>query len=128
MTTDTQALVEIFHDTTRLDIHELTRRLNNHLGATAVAILAGSRDSKLPYRWAKDSGPVPNDSAQNRLRTAHRVWGMIADAESDHTARAWFVGLNPLLNEVSPLMALREDKLKDVIDAAKAFLAGTWTA
>jgi len=128
MTGNTQTLVEIFHETTRLDIHELTRRLNNHLGATAVAILAGSRDAKLPYRWAKESGPIPNESSQNRLRTAHRVWGMIADAESDHTARTWFVGLNPLLNEISPLMALRDDRLKEVIDAAKAFVDGTWTA
>ncbi|MFC5997601.1 hypothetical protein ACFP6A_02495 [Quadrisphaera sp. GCM10027208] len=115
-------------DTTRLDIHEVVRRMNNHLGATVVAALAGSRDPKAPYRWAKPDGPVPRDDAQDRLRVAHRVWTALADAESEHTARNWFVGTNPLLDERSPVMALRDGLVREVAQAATAFLTGTWTA
>lgn len=125
MTAD--VMLEAHDGTVRLDIHEVVRRLNNHLGATLVALLAGSRDSKAPYRWASPDGPVPRDDTQDRLRVAHRLWVAIADAEDEHTARAWFIGINPVLDETSPVMALREGRTRDVALAARAFLTGTWT-
>lgn len=121
----TKVMVDAHGEVTRLDIHEVVRRLNSHLGATAVAALAGSRDSKLPYRWAKADGPEPNTAAQERLRAAHRAWIVVADAESDHVARVWFLGANPLLDEESPVLALRADRIKDVLDAAAGFVSGT---
>lgn len=124
MSVDVQALAHA--QSTRLDIHEVVRRLNSHLGATMVAALAGSRDSKLPYKWAK--GTTPNDLAQDRLRDAHRIWTLLADAESDHVARAWFRGSNPLLGESSPVMAIREGRMSEVAHAAEAFLSGSWSA
>lgn len=124
----TQAAVSSHAETTRLDVHELVRRLNSHLGATLVAALAGVRDSKLPYRWAKPDGPTPNVEAEERLRAAHRAWLMLADAESDHVARSWFVGANPLLGEVPPVIALRDGEVQAVLRAADAFIAGTWIA
>jgi hypothetical protein len=111
-----------------LGIHELVARLNGHLGATAVAALAGVRDSKLPYRWAKPDGPTPGDSAQQRLIAAHRAWLLISDAESDHVARTWFLGANPLLDEEAPVVALRNGEIRAVLEAAKAFTEGAWHA
>ena len=115
-----------YNETIRLDIHEVVRRLNSHLGATMVAALSGSRDSKLPYKWAKTT--VPNDHAEQRIRLAHRLWRMIADAESDHIARAWFRGTNPVLGEVPPVLAIREGRFVDVVAAANAFLESAWSA
>lgn len=120
------AVANGYASTTRMDVHEVVRRLNSHLGATLVAALAGSRDSKLPYRWAKTT--TPNDRAEARIRMAHRVWVLLADAESDHIARSWFIGANPLLDELSPVMALREDKLREVSLAAQAFVEDSWNA
>lgn len=117
-------------ETIRLDIHEVVQRLNNHLSATLVAALANSRDAKSPYRWAKagSEGTTPRDDAQDRLRTAHRLWVALADAESEHTARAWSIGTNPVPGEQSPVMALREGRVREVALAAQAFLDGTWSA
>lgn len=115
-----------YNEVIRLDIHEVVRRLNSHLGATMVAALAGSRDSKLPYKWAKTT--VPNTDAEQRIRLAHRLWRVIADAESDHIARAWFRGANPVLGEVSPVIALREGRFAEVVAAATAFVEGAWSA
>ena len=120
----TTTVAGAFGNTTRMDIHEVVRRLNSHLGATLVAALAGSRDSKLPYRWAKET--TPNTEAEARIRMAHRIWTLIADAESDHVARTWFIGANPLLDEASPVTALREDRLRDVSLAAQAFVEDAW--
>lgn len=118
------AMAEAHAGTVRLEIHEVVRRMNSHLGATAVAALAGSRDSKAPYRWAK--GTTPQAEAEERIRTGHRVWKFIADAESDHVARAWFMGSNPALGETSPVLALREGRSREVIEAAGAFVDDAW--
>ena len=109
-------------ETVRLDIHEVVRRLNSHLGPLLVATLAGSKDPKAPHRWAKPAGSIPGPAFQKRLLLAHRVWIAIADAETDAIARAWFVGGNPFLEEDTPLTAIREDRHKDVTHALTAFL------
>lgn len=108
--------------TTRMDVHEVARQLNAHLGATLTAALAGTPDRKLPIRWAKATGPRPGADYERRLRLAHRVWSEIANAEGDHVARAWFIGGNPLLDEDTPITAIREDRAKQVAAAKAAFI------
>lgn len=108
--------------TARMDIHELVRRLNLHLGPLLVATLAGSKDPKLPYKWAKPGGTTPGPAFQKRLQLAHRVWLSLADAEGEAIARSWFVGGNPFLGEDTPVTAIREDRHKEVLDALTAFL------
>jgi hypothetical protein len=56
---------------------------------------------------------------------AHRVWTLISVAENDYVARAWFIGANPRLGEVSPVMKLRDGALAEVMSAARAFVEGT---
>lgn len=116
------AIIEGHGETARLDIHELVLRLNSYLGPLMVASLAGSKDSKLPYKWAKPAGPTPGPVFQKRLQLAHRVWLALADAENEAIARAWFIGGNPFLDEDTPIKALREDRHKEVVQALTAFL------
>lgn len=111
-------------DAVRTSTPELVRQLNSGLGPTLVATLAGVRDRKLPNKWAKADGPTPRDEALERLQMAHRVWGLIAAAENDSIARAWFIGRNPRLDETAPVMALREGRIAEVWHAAKAFVDG----
>src|SRR5690606_26456760 len=121
----TMSLQDTHAETVRLDTPELVRRLISHLGTTAVATLAGVRDRTLPNKWKRADGPTPRLEALRRLQDAHRAWVLIATAESDHTARAWFIGSNPMLDEDAPLIALRDDRRKEVLAAAQAFVAGT---
>lgn len=110
--------------TIRMDIHDVVRELNASLGPTLVASLAGSKDRKLPNRWAKPDGPEPRDAAVNRLQCAHRAWAQLAAADGDHVARQWFIGGNPLLAERTPITAIREDQHEAVAQAVAAFIAG----
>lgn len=112
-------------ETMRLSSAELARQLVQHLGATVVAVLAGVRDKKLPYKWSSDDGPVPRDGALQRLQVAHRAWVAVATAEGADIARAWFIGANPRLDEQPPFMALADGKFKPVMNAAAAFVDGT---
>ncbi|WP_199438807.1 hypothetical protein [Umezawaea beigongshangensis] len=119
-------LIDTHVATVRMDVHEIVRQLNEHLGATLVATLAGVNDRKLPYRWAKSDGPTPGHEAQVRLQAAHRVWLTLTRGESDHVVRSWFIGANPLLDEVPPVMALRAGDVRPTLKAAEAFVDGAW--
>lgn len=110
--------------TMRMDIHDIVRELNAVLGPTLVAGLAGSKDRKLPIRWAKADGPEPRSDASNRLTFAHRQWSLLAAADGDHVARQWFIGGNPHLREDTPITAIREGRHGEVAGAVKAFIGG----
>lgn len=118
----TNAVTKGHIETTRMGIHDVARELVDALGPTLVAVLAGVRDRKLPNKWAQPEGPTPRDEAHSRLRTAHRVFRAIKDEENEYVARAWFIGLNPLLDETSPVVALNEGREREVIEAALRFV------
>jgi hypothetical protein len=107
--------------TTKMDIDEVVRQLLEHLGPTLVAALADVRDRKLPSKWAKPDGVQPRLESERRLRAAHQIWCEV-ESENDQTiARSWFIGMNPLLGDMEPFMAIREGRLAEVAMAARAF-------
>lgn len=114
--------------TARLGIREIVRQLNSALGATLVAALAGSKDAKISYRWARTDGPEPRAEAQARLQLAHRAWTAVTGVEGEHVARLWFVGANPWLGEVSPIEAIKDMRAKDVMGAAAAMTEDRFSA
>jgi hypothetical protein len=114
-----------FDRTMKMDIHDIVRELNSVLGTTLVASLAGSKDRKIPLRWAKPDGPEPRVDAQRRLIYAHRQFHEISASDGDHVARQWFVGSNPWLGEDSPITAIREDRHGAVTRAVRAFVDGS---
>lgn len=106
----------------KLDVREVTRRLNAALGGTLVSTLAGSKDTKASYKWAKETGPQPGPEVVKRLVFAYEQWQKVAEVEGEHVARVWFIGANPWLEYDTPIMAIREDRLKDVGNAAQALI------
>lgn len=113
------------HRSTNLnDPREVVRQLNDALGATLVAALAGVKSRQQPNDWASQTGRTPRPEAWNRLQFAHQVWTALQDEEGRDVARRWFIGGNPLLGESTPIMAIREDRHAEVRRAAKAFIDG----
>ena len=106
--------------TARLGIREIVRQLNAALGASLVGALAGTKDPKISYRWARTDGPEPRPEAQKRLQLAHRAWTAVSSVEGEHVARLWFIGANPWLGEISPIEAINQGRTKEVMDAAAA--------
>jgi hypothetical protein len=97
--------------------------LQDALGQKLVAYMTGVEDPKAVGKWGSGQRN-PRPESEERLRAAFQVFRLLTTAESPHTVRAWFVGLNPQLGDESPAAAIREGNLRDVMTAAKAFLAG----
>jgi hypothetical protein len=55
--------------------------------ATLVASLAGSKDPKISYKWARADGPEPKNDAVRSLQFAHTQWLAITASGDEHVAR-----------------------------------------
>ncbi len=112
---------------TRSTFPEVVREVRDILGARLCAYLGSVKETRAVHQWG-DGSRRPNADVQRRLRTALQAAAPIAAADSAAVAQAWFQGLNPQLDDRSPLRLLREGDLDevgpDVIAAARAFLAG----
>ena len=67
---------------------------------------------------------APRAEHEQRLRCAYQTFELLLAEESPHTVRAWLLGPNPQLDDQSPTQSIREGDFRDVLVAAKAFLAG----
>jgi len=106
-----------------VEIAEIAAYLQETLGQRLTAHLAAVKEPKTVTHWAKGVN-APRAAAEERLRTAYQVFHLLQQAESPHVVRAWFIGMNPQLDDDAPADAIREGRFKDVLLAAKAFLAG----
>jgi len=98
--------------------------LQDALGQKLVAFMVGVEDPKTVGKWAKTKHLPRDIDVERKLRHGYQIFRLLLTEESPYTVRAWFVGLNPQLNDESPATAIREGRTRDVLVAAKAFLAG----
>ena len=119
---------QIHSDTTRMNIHDLVRELNQNVGATVVQAMAGVKDRTSPFEWAKPDGRPPRADTEARLRLGYRVWRTLAMAEGKHVALAWLMGANPRLDEELPILYIQQQRTREVIGAAEAFVNDSYAA
>lgn len=103
---------------------EVAGYLQELLSRRLVAYIAGVKDAKTVTRWA--SGEVENVREENekKLRTAYEIAQLLVRFDSPRVVKAWFIGLNPQLGDVSPAEAIHDGDLKEAMSAARAFVAG----
>lgn len=61
---------------------------------------------------------------EKKLRTAYEISQLLVRFDSPRVVKAWFIGLNPQLGDVSPAEAIHDGDLKEAMSAARAFVAG----
>ncbi len=59
---------------------------------------------------------------ERRLPNAYQVAQVIVQTESPETVRAWFIGMNPELDDQPPALVIVDDPLR-VLQAARIFVA-----
>lgn len=109
---------------TRVTMSEAARLLQELLSRRLTAYIAGVKDGKTVTRWVQGEVTAARDDNEQRLRTAYEIAQLLLQFDSPRTVRAWFIGLNPQLDDRSPAEALHEGQLKEALSAARAFVAG----
>lgn len=92
------------------------------LGPRLIAHLADV-DVSTVSRW-KSGISKPHPDAEQRLRGAHQVAQMLLTVDAADTVRAWFIGMNPQLDDEAPLNEIAAGHTKAVIGAARSFILG----
>ena len=105
------------------EVKDVARYLQEALGQKLVAYMADVNDPKRVGRWAQGV-QSPRADAERRLRAAFQIFHLLLSEESPHVIRAWFIGMNPQLDDDSPAEAIRDGRLKEALAAAKAFVTG----
>ncbi|MGH3146665.1 MAG: XRE family transcriptional regulator [Rubrobacter sp.] len=105
-------------------VDEVASFLRDLLGRRLVAYMAGVEKAETVSRWASGEVESVRQESEECLRTANEVTQLLVQFDSPRLVKAWFIGLNPQLDDVSPAEAIREGKLKEAKAAARVFVAG----
>jgi len=97
--------------------------LQDLLGRRLVAYIAGVKDAKTVSRWANGEAEARQES-ETRLRVAYEIAHLLIEFDSSRVIKAWFIGLNPQLGDISPAEAIHDGHSKEALVAARAFIAG----
>src|SRR5436190_23518590 len=121
---DHNPATETHRRTVESSVGDMAAFLQDALGQKLVAFMVRVDDPKTIGRWASEKHLPRDIDVERRLRDTYQVFRLLLTKESPYTVRAWFVGLNPQLNDESPATAIREGRSRAVFVAARAFLAG----
>ena len=106
----------------RAGVPEMATYLQDLFGQKLTAFMAGSRDPKAVGKWARGER-LPHPEVEECLRAAYQVASFLMQAESRPAVRAWFLGMNPQLDDRAPAIVIR-DRPAAVMQSARAFVAG----
>lgn len=100
-------------------ILDIIGALRVQLGQALLAIIV-MKSPRTIKRWANQSVRVPQ-AIEQLLRDTYQVVELLTLAESPEVARAWFMGMNPQLDDQSPAEVLATGRVRDVMAAARVF-------
>jgi hypothetical protein len=104
-----------------LALPELVQSLKDVLGSGLVAVIADDGDADDVESWARgESRPRP--IAEQRVRCAFDIVQLMLKYEAPRVIQAWFLGMNPELDDRAAALVIRDDPTS-VLDAARYFLA-----
>jgi hypothetical protein len=108
----------------RASISDAASLLQDLLSQRITAFVTG-KDSKTISRWVNgESTEIRDEETERRLRTAYEIALLLLAHDSPQTVKAWFISMNPQLDDASPAEVLREGDLREVVGAARAFVIG----
>lgn len=106
-------------------LSEVARLLQEVLSRRLTAYIAGVKDGKTVSRWANaEVTEIREHETEQRLRTAYEIAQLLLLHDSPQTVKAWFIGLNPQLDDRAPAEVIHEGQLREALAAARAFAVG----
>ena len=115
----------IHRESTQASISEIARLLQEVLSRRLTAYVAGVQDGKTVTRWASgEISEIRDFQVEQRLRATYEIVLLMLNFDSPGTIRAWFLGMNPHLDDASPADTVRNGDLQDALQAAWVFGIG----
>jgi hypothetical protein len=118
--------LEAHRKATAADFPTVIKELTGILGRKLTAYAASVKDARALDRWMQNA--APQKDVERRLRLTYQIAAMLADFDAPAVVQAWFIGLNPELDDAVPITLLRDGDVESdgrrVLGAAKAFIAG----
>lgn len=113
---------------THAPFSEIAAELAEILGKKLTAYIGGVKDTRVVERWIHGEVEQPYRDADRRIRLAYQIAKTLSEHDSARVVQAWFIGLNPELQDRTPIRLLREEDIErvgpDLLNAMRAFLAG----
>lgn len=123
-TADALALIEEAHRrAVATGLSEVAAEMIDVFGQNLTALMAGVENRRTVGRWLRGQEPHPANLV--RLRAAYQIATLLELATSRQTVLAWFMGMNPYLEDRAPALVLADapDEAPRVMQAARSFLA-----
>lgn len=96
----------------------------------ALAAFTLDTNASTVARWAQGTSAPKNLDTERRIENLHKVIifllneGVTGQERSRHEVRAWLMGINAHLDDVSPAEAIRDGQYREAMAAARAFATG----
>jgi len=120
--TSNKARTSAHNSATQISTQDVSSALARVLGRQLLSVIV-DKGARTIQRWISGES-TPGAEDERRLRNAYQVYALLSTVEGDHTIRAWFMGMNPQLEDDSPAEALAADQARNVMAAARAFVNG----
>ena len=112
-------------ESTKLSFQNLVKHVAAIIGRKLTAYIAGV-DVRAVDRWIAGRGSY--GEAEERLRFAYQIVATLAEYDPATVVQSWLTGINPELNDRTPIRLLREENLEvvgpELLGAVRAFIAG----
>jgi len=116
-------LEQVHGQAMRAPVKDAAESLQRLLTGRIAAYVVNVKDAKTVARWAGDAVAEIRPESEQRLRAAYEIMTLLLRFEGPGTTRAWFLGMNPHLDDDAPADALHEGRLQEALGAAKSFVA-----
>ncbi len=117
-------IAHAYQEAMRVSNAEGAAVLRDVLTPRLAAYVTGVDATRTVARWARGETARLRADHATRLRTAYEIVRLLERGhEAPTTIQAWFLGMNPILDDRSPARALHEGDHAGARAAAVAFLA-----
>lgn len=101
--------------------------LVENLGVALTSHMLGKNTSTI-NRWAQGANKPAALEDERRIESTFQVFQHLINGEgvtrSNHAVRAWFIGMNPQLDDRSPAEVIADGEYRRVMAAARSYTAG----
>lgn len=117
-----KARTRAHNDAVQISPQDMSSELARVLGKQLLSVIVDKQPRTI-QRWITGENE-PGSDDERKMRNAFQVYLLLASVEGDHTIRAWFMGMNPQLEDQAPAESLAADMSREVMAAARAFVNG----